>query len=104
MEQKGFDVKVTPVDVAIVFESLANGDADATVAAWLPYTHKDFYEQYEDDFTDLGPNLEDAKIGLVVPDYMDIESIEDLESKSKDKAIKKSFTINSVDEITSTIF
>jgi len=81
MEQKGFDVKVTPVDVAIVFESLANGDADATVAAWLPYTHKDFYEQYEDDFTDLGPNLEGAKIGLVVPDYMDIESIEDLESK-----------------------
>jgi len=33
MEQKGFDVKVTPVDIAIVFESLANGDADASVAA-----------------------------------------------------------------------
>src|SRR5699024_11427251 len=54
MEQKGFDVKVTPVDVDIVFESLANVDADATVAAWLTYTHKESYEQYEDDFTDLG--------------------------------------------------
>ena len=81
MEQKGFDVKVTPVDVAVVFESLANGDVDATVAAWLPDTHKEFYEQYKDDFTDLGPNLEGAKIGIVVPDYMDIDSIEDLESK-----------------------
>ncbi|MFC2947429.1 glycine betaine ABC transporter substrate-binding protein [Virgibacillus sediminis] len=81
MEQKGFDVSVTPVDVAIIFESVANGDADATLAAWLPYTHKDFYEQHEGNFTDLGANLEGAKIGLVVPEYMDIDSIEDLEAK-----------------------
>lgn len=81
MEMKGFDVNVTPVDVAVVFESLANGDVDATVATWLPNTHKDFYEQYEDDFVDLGPNLDGAKIGLVVPDYIDIDSIEDLEAK-----------------------
>lgn len=79
MEQKGFEVTVTPVDVAVVFESVANGDADATIAAWLPITHKDFYEANEDNFVDLGANLEGAKIGLVVPEYMDIESIEDLE-------------------------
>ena len=79
MEQKGFDVTVTPVDVAVVFESIANGDGDATLAAWLPITHKDFYEQYKDDFEDLGENLEGAKIGLVVPSYMDIDSIEELE-------------------------
>ena len=81
MESVGFDVKVTPVDVAIVFESLANGDADATIAAWLPFTHAQFYEEHEDNFDDLGPNLEGAKIGLVVPEYMDIDSIEDLEAK-----------------------
>src|SRR5699024_1248388 len=80
MEQKGFDVTVTPVDVAVVFESVANGDGDATLAAWLPITHQDFYEQYKDDFDDLGVNLEGAKIGLVVPEYMDIDSIEDLEA------------------------
>src|SRR5690625_146331 len=81
MEQKGFNVTVTPVDVAIVFESVANGDVDATIAAWLPYTHKDFYENNKADLTDLGPNLMGAKIGLVVPEYMDIDSIEDLEAK-----------------------
>ena len=81
MEQMGFNVTVTPVDVAIVFESVANGDVDATIAAWLPYTHKDFYESNKDDLTDLGPNLMGAKIGLVVPEYMDIDSIEDLEAK-----------------------
>ncbi|MEI3606396.1 glycine betaine ABC transporter substrate-binding protein [Pseudogracilibacillus sp. SE30717A] len=82
MEQKGFKVTVTPVDVAIVFESVANGDADATVAAWLPATHKDFYEKHQDDLIDLGPNLMGAVIGLVVPEYMDIDSIEDLEPKN----------------------
>lgn len=81
MEQKGFDVTVTPVDVAVVFESVANGDADASLAAWLPVTHKDFYEKHKEDMIDLGPNLSGAKIGLTVPEYMDIDSIEDLEAK-----------------------
>lgn len=81
MEQKGFEVTVTDVDVAVVFESLATGDADATVAAWLPLTHSEFYENYKEDMVDLGPNLSGAKIGLVVPEYMDIDSIEDLSPK-----------------------
>ncbi len=81
MEQKGFEVEITPVDVAVVFESIANGDGDATLAAWLPVTHKKFYDQYQDKFDDLGENLKGAKIGLVVPAYMDIDSIEDLEAK-----------------------
>src|SRR5699024_3864606 len=78
-EQKGCDVTVTPVDLAIVIGSVANQDGDATLAPWLPITHLDFHEQYKDDFDDLGVNLEGAKIGLVVPEYMDIDSIEDLE-------------------------
>lgn len=81
MEQKGFNVKVTPVDVAVVFESVSNGDADATIAAWLPITHEDFYEKHKDNVEDLGPNLIGAKIGLVVPEYMDVDSIEELEIK-----------------------
>ena len=31
----------------------------------------------------MGPNLEGAKIGLVVPTYMDVESIEDLADHAK---------------------
>ncbi|WP_152656622.1 glycine betaine ABC transporter substrate-binding protein [Oceanobacillus sp. CFH 90083] len=81
MEQHGFNVTVTDVDVAVVFESVASGDVDATLAAWLPVTHSEFYETHQDNFEDLGPNLEGARIGLVVPEYMDIDSIEDLEPK-----------------------
>lgn len=81
MEQHGFHVKVTDVDVAVVFESVASGDVDATLAAWLPVTHSEFYENHKDNFDDLGPNLKGAKIGLVVPAYMEIDSIEDLQAK-----------------------
>ncbi|GGB51601.1 glycine/betaine ABC transporter substrate-binding protein [Lentibacillus populi] len=79
LRSKGFNVTVTPVDVAVVFEAIAKGDGDATLAAWMPITHKDFYEEYEGQFEDLGENLKGAKIGLVVPEYMDIDSIEDLQ-------------------------
>src|SRR5699024_11180273 len=79
LRQKGYKVKLTPVDVAVMFQSVASGEADASVGAWLPATHKDAYEKYKDDLDDLGENLKGAKIGLVVPEYMDIDSIEDLQ-------------------------
>ncbi|WP_077622603.1 glycine betaine ABC transporter substrate-binding protein [Sediminibacillus massiliensis] len=79
LEEQGYDVKLTPVDPSVVFEAIASGDADASLAPWMPATHGDFYKKYEEDFVDLGENLKGAKIGLVVPTYMDIESIEDLE-------------------------
>lgn len=78
LRQQGFKVNLTPVDPAITFQSVATGDADATVAAWLPATHGSFYDQYKEKFLDLGENLKGAKIGLAVPKYMDIDSIEDL--------------------------
>ncbi len=66
---------------AIVFQSIAGSDADATVAPWLPTTHSSFYEKYKKDFVDLGENLTGTKNGFVVPEYMDIDSIKDLQSK-----------------------
>lgn len=78
LRTKGFEVTITPVDVAVVFKAVAEGDGDATVAAWMPVTHKEFYNKFEGQFDDLGENLTGAKIGLAVPKYMDIDSIEDL--------------------------
>lgn len=79
LEDLGYNVTATPLDNAVMWQAVANGEADGMVAAWLPGTHGDLYEQYKDDLVDLGENLEGAKIGLVVPEYMDIDSIEDLE-------------------------
>lgn len=80
-EELGYTVTITPVDPAIMFQAIASGVADATVAAWLPTTHSSFYAKYKDDFVDLGENLTGTKNGFVVPTYMDIDSIEDLQPK-----------------------
>ncbi|WP_206207715.1 glycine betaine ABC transporter substrate-binding protein [Virgibacillus indicus] len=81
LEEQGFQVTLTPVDPAIVFQAIANGEADASLAPWLPITHGSFYEDYKEDIVDLGPNLQGTIIGLTVPEYMDIDSIEDLQPK-----------------------
>ncbi|MEK6265966.1 MAG: glycine/betaine ABC transporter [Clostridium sp.] len=78
LEDMGYDVKLTQVDAGPMWAAVASGDADAIVAAWLPATHAKYMEDYKGKFEDLGPNLEGAKIGLAVPSYMDINSIEDL--------------------------
>ncbi|WP_047982842.1 glycine betaine ABC transporter substrate-binding protein [Ornithinibacillus californiensis] len=79
LEQQGFDVTFTPLDPAVLFESISNGEADATLSPWVPTTHGHLYEEYEGEFVDLGPNFEGAKIGLAVPTYMEEDSLEDFE-------------------------
>lgn len=79
LEQQGHDVTLTLVDPAIMFKSVATGDADASLSPWMPTTHADQYEAYEDDFEDLGPCYEGAKIGLAVPTYMEEDSLADFE-------------------------
>lgn len=81
LEEQGYEVTVTDVDPAVLFEAIANGSADASLALWLPTTHASFYEKHQDNIVDLGENLTGAKNGLVVPSYMDINSIEELEPK-----------------------
>ncbi|MEK3766594.1 glycine betaine ABC transporter substrate-binding protein [Solibacillus sp. FSL K6-4121] len=81
LEGLGYEVEVTPVDPAIMFQAIATGEGDVTVAPWLPSTHNAFYEKHKDDIVDLGENLEGTQNGFVVPSYVDIDSIEDLEPK-----------------------
>ncbi|MFN2338361.1 MAG: glycine betaine ABC transporter substrate-binding protein [Gammaproteobacteria bacterium] len=78
LEKAGFDVNMTSVSAAAMWQSVATGDQDAFVAAWLPTTHGHYLERVADQVEDLGPNLEGTRIGLVVPAYVEIDSIEEL--------------------------
>jgi ABC-type proline/glycine betaine transport system permease subunit/ABC-type proline/glycine betaine transport system substrate-binding protein len=79
LEQNGYDVSLTQVEVGPMFAGVANGSSDAMVGAWLPSTHVEYFNTYKNDLVDLGKNLHGTKNGLVVPEYMDIDSIEDLQ-------------------------
>ena len=77
-EVMGYDVETVPVSAAAMWEGVASGELDAMVAAWLPTTHGHYLEKVEAEVDNLGKNLEGTRIGLVVPEYVTINSIEEL--------------------------
>lgn len=84
LEKAGYDVKTTSLAGAAMWQSVASGDADALLAGWLPTTHEDYYSQLGDQVVDLGPSLDGTKLGLAVPAYTDIDSIEQLNDHADD--------------------
>ncbi|NIQ93014.1 MAG: glycine betaine ABC transporter substrate-binding protein [Desulfuromonadales bacterium] len=82
-EKMGYDVEITPVSAAAMWQSVASGDSDGLVAAWLPTTHGHYLEKLKEDVVDLGPNLTGTKIGLVVPSYVEIDSIAKMEENAE---------------------
>lgn len=82
MKEHGFDVKMTALDNAVAWQTVANGQADGMVSAWLPNTHKTQWQKYGKSVDLLGPNLKGAKVGFVVPSYMNVNSIEDLTNQA----------------------
>ena len=77
-DKLGYDVDVTSVSAAAMWQAVATGDVDGLTTAWLPVTHGHYLDKVGDKVVDLGPNCEGAAIGLVVPDYVTIDSIEEL--------------------------
>ena len=87
LTSQGYDVNLISLDNAVAWKSIAEGNADASVSAWLPATHQAQYEQYKDQLVDLGANLFGTSLGLAVPSYMDISTIEELTSQANQTII-----------------
>ena len=77
-DEMGYKVELTMADVAPVFTSVASGNTDAFLDVWLPVTHEDYMKEYGDKLEDLGVSYENALIGLAVPSYVQVNSIEEL--------------------------
>lgn len=83
LEEQGYQVKTLPVSAAAMWQALASGDADGITSAWLPTTHSHYLDAVKDKVADLGPNLVGTRIGLVVPSYVTIDSVEELEANAE---------------------
>ena len=92
-EKLGYDVDVLSVSAAAMWQGLASGDVDAMTTAWLPGTHGHYLEKVGDDVVNLGVNCEGAGIGLVVPSYVTIDSIAEM----NDHAAKFNGEITGID-------
>jgi len=84
LERAGYEVELKETEPGTMWTGVATGDAEAHVAGWLPITSKAFADKHKGNYVDLGPNLNGTYLGLVVPDYVPIDSIEDL-NQHRDK-------------------
>lgn len=81
LEQAGYDVEIIAVDAGALYLGVAEGEFDFTTSAWLPQTQKNYWERYGEDIDSVAVNLEDCRIGLAVPEYVTIDSIEELNAE-----------------------
>ncbi len=80
-EKMGYEVALDPVaDAAALWRATSEGEADGFVCAWLPSLHARYHGSVKNEVINLGPNLEGTRMGLVVPDYVSIDSIAELDA------------------------
>jgi glycine betaine/proline transport system substrate-binding protein len=87
LENEGFNVNLVQLDPAIMFSSVATGETDASVSVWAPNTHASYLERFGNQFENLGAHTTGAVTGMVVPEYMDVNSIEDLSDEAGQEII-----------------
>ncbi len=80
IEEK-FDTKVDLVltNSAGTWASIATATADISLSAWLPTTHKYYYENTKGRVDIVHPIYTGTRIGLAVPTYAAIDSIDQLD-------------------------
>lgn len=80
LEEEGYEVDFDLLDMGTLMAGLDQGDLDLNLEVWLPVQDANYLEKYRDtvNFAEE-PWYDNAKVGLVVPEYMDeVNSIEDL--------------------------
>jgi glycine betaine/proline transport system substrate-binding protein len=78
LEKKGYNVTLETTTAGPGFTGLSKGDYDVNFDAWLPNTHKAYWEKYGDKLDNLGPWYEKAPLTLAVNKDAPIDSIADL--------------------------
>ncbi|EPR38658.1 ABC-type glycine betaine transport, periplasmic subunit [Desulfovibrio sp. X2] len=81
-EKMGYEVETLPVSAAAMWQAVASGDVDGMVTAWLPVTHADYYAKVKDKVEDIGVVSTGAKLGWAVPDYVTIDSMDQVNANA----------------------
>lgn len=89
LEEVGYNVSLDQVEGGPMWTSVADDEDTLSATAWLPATHGEYLDEYEDDVEvyDEANLVDTAPLSLTVPEYMideyDIESIEDLKDNEE---------------------
>lgn len=77
-EEHGYDIELSDVGKSVLYSGLANEDFDLSLEIWLPTTDASFLEPHKDAIDVHDVWYEGTRLGLVVPSYVDIDTIPEL--------------------------
>ncbi|MFJ8793815.1 ABC transporter permease/substrate binding protein [Streptomyces sp. NPDC102462] len=84
LEQRGYETDVKQLDPGPLYSGVARGDVDFQTDAWLPTTHKAYWDKYGSRLEDLGSWYGPTSLELTVPSYVKgIDSLADLKGQGK---------------------
>jgi glycine betaine/proline transport system substrate-binding protein len=90
LEQRlGQKVELVMTDVALQYAALQRGQIDLMLMAWLPGTHKSYWEKVKDEVEDLGALYTGARLGWVVPDEIPVSTLRSIEDLKKPEVHEK---------------
>ncbi|WP_186578489.1 glycine betaine ABC transporter substrate-binding protein [Aquibacillus kalidii] len=80
LEEKGYNVKLSVLNMGTTMKALESGELDASLEIWLPVQDANYLETYQDSVNFSEETwFDNAKVGLVVPTYLEeVNSVEDL--------------------------
>lgn len=86
LEVDSFEVELINLEPGLIYGELSKGNSkgDVFLDAWLPHTHAAYWEKYGKKLVQMGEIFSGGTTGLVVPGYVTINSIEELNAQ-KDK-------------------
>ncbi len=87
LEEQGYTVELKSMEKGPLWVGVANGDLDLSPEVWLPTTDAPLYEENKDNLELHEAWYEGTGLGLVVPTYMDVTNIDELETKKADFGI-----------------
>jgi glycine betaine/proline transport system substrate-binding protein len=85
LERLGYNVGVQSGSHSQIYPKLGAGEVDLFVAAWLPNTHKIYWEEHQDDLVRVSKLYDGARLFWAVPDYVpasEVKSVADLAKPS----------------------
>ncbi len=78
LEEQGYEVELHQLEKGPVWAALAQGELDIAAQVWLPTMDEPYYNEYKDKVELKEVWYEDVGMGLAVPEYLDIDSLEQL--------------------------
>jgi len=79
----GYKVDLVMTDIGLQYAGVARGNLDVMLMAWLPNTHKAYWDKSSADLVDLAVLYDNARLGWAVPDYVPASELDSLQDLTK---------------------